>query len=57
MLYMRNKILCHRNEKKINKKFIWLKVALVNISHSTIKYLMNTIDFNKHDINIFIHDK
>ena len=36
MLYMRNKILCHRNEKKMNQNFVWLKVAVVNISHSTV---------------------
>jgi hypothetical protein len=38
---MRTMILCHRNEKKINKKFILLKVASdkkfgVNISRSTV---------------------
>ena len=35
LLNMRNKILCHRNEKKINQKFVWLKVATINISRST----------------------
>ena len=29
-------ILCHRNEKKINQKFVWLKVASVNISRFTV---------------------
>jgi hypothetical protein len=33
---MRAKILLHRNEKIINQKFVWLKVALVNISRSTV---------------------
>jgi hypothetical protein len=36
ILNMRTKILCHRNEKEINKKFVWLKVASVNISRSTV---------------------
>ena len=27
ILNMRIMILCHRNEKKINQKFVWLKVA------------------------------
>jgi hypothetical protein len=31
--HMRTKISCHRNEKNINKKFVWLKVASVNISY------------------------
>jgi hypothetical protein len=29
------KTLCHRIEKKINQKFVWLKVASINISRST----------------------
>jgi hypothetical protein len=33
---MRTKILCHRSEKKINQKFVWLKVASINISRSTV---------------------
>jgi hypothetical protein len=33
---MRAKILCHRNEKKINQKFVWLKVASVNICRFTV---------------------
>ena len=33
---MRTKILCHRIEKKINQKLVWLKVASVNISCSTM---------------------
>ena len=86
---MRTQILCNRIEKKINKKFVWLKVASINISRSTVpdcapfswchfylilneikvslnemdyfsrkslsQYLMNTIDFNKHDVDIFIN--
>jgi hypothetical protein len=35
-LNMRTQILCHRNEKKINQKFVWLKVALVNIAFCTV---------------------
>ena len=77
--------------EKINQKFVWLKVASINISCSTVPdctpfswchfYLilndikvsltrngllfkkvtfkiqnMNTIDFNKHDVDIFIND-
>jgi hypothetical protein len=75
--------------EKINQKFVWLKVASINISRSTVpdctpllvvpflfdiernwsllkpkwitfqesfsKYLMNTIYFNKHDVDIFIN--
>ena len=33
---MRTQTLCHRIEKKINQKFAWLKVASINISHSTV---------------------
>jgi len=33
---MRTKNLCHRNEKKRNKTFVWLKVATVNISRNTV---------------------
>ena len=33
---MRTQILCHRNEKKINQKYVWLKVALVNIAFCTV---------------------
>ena len=33
---MRTQTLCHRIEKNINQKFVWLKVALINISHSTV---------------------
>jgi hypothetical protein len=33
---MRTQTLCHRIEKKINPKFVWLKVASINISRSTV---------------------
>jgi hypothetical protein len=33
---MRTKILCHRNEKKINQKMVLLKVASLNISGNTV---------------------
>jgi hypothetical protein len=33
---MRTQTLCNRIEKKINQKFAWLKVASINISHSTV---------------------
>ena len=33
---MRTQTLCHKIEKKINQKFVWLKVASINISHSTV---------------------
>ena len=33
---MRTQTLCHRIEKKINQKFVWLKVASINISRSTV---------------------
>ena len=36
ILYMRTQTLCRRIEKKINQKFVWLKVASINISHSTV---------------------
>jgi len=36
ILNMRTKILCHRNVKKINQKSVWLKVASINISRSTV---------------------
>ena len=36
ILYMRTQTLCHRIEKKINQKFVWLKVASINISRSTV---------------------
>jgi hypothetical protein len=35
ILYMRTQTLCHRIEKK-NQKFVWLKVASINISRSTV---------------------
>jgi hypothetical protein len=33
---MRTQTLCHRIEKNINQKFVWLKVASINISRSTV---------------------
>ena len=27
---------CHRIEEKMNQKFVWLKVASINISRSTV---------------------
>jgi hypothetical protein len=30
------KIQIHRNEKKINQKFVWLKLASINISRCTV---------------------
>ena len=33
---MRTQTLCHRIEKKINQKFVWLKEASINISRSTV---------------------
>ena len=33
---MRTQTLCHRIEKKINQKFVWLKVASINISRSIV---------------------
>jgi len=33
ILNMRTKISSHRNEKNINRKFVWLKVASVNMSY------------------------
>jgi hypothetical protein len=36
ILYMKTQILCHRIEKKINQKLVWLKVASINISRSTV---------------------
>ena len=36
ILYTRTQTLCHRIEKKINQKFVWLKVASINISRSTV---------------------
>jgi hypothetical protein len=33
---MRTQTLCHRIEKKINQKFVWLKVASINISRITV---------------------
>ena len=33
---MRTHTLCHKIEKKINQKFVWLKVASINISRSTV---------------------
>ena len=36
ILYMRTQTLCHRIEKKINQKLVWLKVASINISRSTV---------------------
>lgn len=36
MLNMRTKILYHINGNDINQKFVYLKVASVNICHSTV---------------------
>jgi ACR3 family arsenite efflux pump ArsB len=36
ILYMRTQTLCHRIENKINQQFVWLKVASINISRSTV---------------------
>ena len=36
IIYMRTQTLCHKIEKKINQKFVWLKVASINISRSTV---------------------
>jgi hypothetical protein len=36
VLYLRTQTLCHRIEKKINQKFVWLIVASINISRSTV---------------------
>ena len=33
---MRTQTLCHRIENKINQQFVWLKVASIIISRSTV---------------------
>jgi hypothetical protein len=48
---MRTKILCRRNEKKINQKFAWLKLVSVNISHTT---MYENVHCNPSDVAIII---
>jgi hypothetical protein len=36
IIYMRTQTLCHRIENKINQQFVWLKVASIIISRSTV---------------------
>ena len=50
---MRTKMLCRRNEKKINQKFAWLKLVSVNISHTTM-YDYVHVHCNPSDVAIII---
>jgi hypothetical protein len=44
---MRTQTLCHRIEKKNNQKFVWLKVASINISRSTVSGNYYHVGFKK----------
>ena len=60
IIYELTQTLCHRIEKKINQKFVWLKVASINIFRSTVSdcapFLVVPVILFLNILAHFIHD-